>query len=210
MKLFGIVLTLLGLTIFYSCTNEHGNKTMSPSKECVKLNNEGAKLIMDYNGAGDTSINLAIDLFKQAIKCDSTYSLAYLNLADAYDKSGKYKDELFSLNKSLKINNNPSVLILKVRLFVKTNELDSARKVFKLANKKLEESITNHNSNLSAIKELILLKAIMYGRDEALKEIDKQMQMHPEFSIQLKDEYDFYKDFDKDSFINGTPKVTSN
>lgn len=159
---------------------------------------------MNYPENGAKGLNTAIDLFKQAIQYDSTYSTAYINLSTAYDHKGSYKDEMIISNKLLLLTNNaPATLILRGILFEKMNNIDSAKKIYYLAKLENEKKLVTHPDDVHLIEQLIELNALTEGKDAAIKELNAQVKMHPSLSSKLSYEYDFYKDFDRHAFIFG-------
>jgi hypothetical protein len=83
------------LTTIGSCKSQNGKHPA----ECIALNNEGVKYLMNYPMNGENGLDTAIDLFKQAINCDSTNVIFYNSLANAYDQKHDYNDEMITLNK---------------------------------------------------------------------------------------------------------------
>lgn len=163
---------------------------------------------MNYPFEGEAGLNKAINLFEQAIKCDSTYAIAYANLANALDHKHSYGDELKISNKLLiLLNNDPSILMTRGMLFEKMNSIDSARKAYYLASTGYGKKLAKHPENVNLIKEIILLKALTDGNDEAMKQLNVEIKMHPNLSSQLTGEYEFYKNFDKHAFIYGLTTV---
>jgi tetratricopeptide (TPR) repeat protein len=198
---------LLALNFINSCTNSHSNRMLIPSKECIELNNEGVDSLSNYRPwDGKKKLNTTINLFKQAIKCDSAYLTAYLNLAIAYDKQGSYSEEMITYNKMLLLtNNDPFVLRSKGILFEKTNHNDSANQAYYLAKAEYKKRLAKDPSNINNIRGMILLKALTDGKDEAIKELYKQIQLHPQLASQLSTEHVFYEYFDRHAYIYGMP-----
>lgn len=199
---------LFSLSLINSCTSNQSSGAWIPSKDCIKLNNQGAEYLMNYPIEGETGLNKAINFFEQAIKCDSTYVNAYMNLENALDHQRSYDDELKISNKLLIItNNDPSILVTRGMLFEKMNNLDSAKNAYYLAKIGYEKKYNKHPENVNLIKEIILLKALTDGKEEAIKQLDVQIKIHPNLASKLSGEYDFYKDFDKHAFIYGLTSV---
>ena len=193
---------LISLSVTNSCTSNHSNRMNIPAKECIKLNNDGVQYLTNYPMNGKKELDKAIDLFKQAITCDSTYTTAYIGLASAYDHKNSYGEEMITLNKLLKlVDNDPPILMWKGELFERMNHADSAKNMYYLAKMGYKKRLQKHPDNISSIEQLILLKALTDGKDEAIKELDEQIKNHPELSSKLSGQYVFYQYFDRHAFV---------
>jgi tetratricopeptide (TPR) repeat protein len=204
-----IVFGLILLTAINSCTYSQNAKI--PPKECIELNNRGVTYLMKFP-YGERDINEAINLFKQAIDCDSTYLLAYINIANAYERKHSYTDEMKAYNIILVLtnNNDPTILMMKGTLFERINNIDSAKNYYYSAKKGYEKELIKHPDNAEVIKEIILLKALTDGKDEAIKEIDKQIKLHPELREKLSGEYEYYKFFNRHNYVYNLPTEVDN
>jgi tetratricopeptide (TPR) repeat protein len=171
----------------------------------LKFNKKGFGYMVSYSDNGDTTeLNQAIDLFKQAIKCDSTYLNAYMNVANAYDHKKSYDEEMGVFNKLLSLTKNqPTILTLKGILFDKMNEPDSAKQAYYLANTGFEKGLIKDPDNIKLIDGKILLTALTEGKDAAIEELNVQIKQHPKLSTNLANEHTFYRYFDKHTFIYG-------
>ncbi len=173
---FKIACLLLFVTGINACVHKHSNGVNVPSKECIELNNRGVEYLMKFP-YGEQDINEAINLFKQAVICDPTYAIGYANLANAYDRKHSYSEQIMALDKELAlIGNAAPILLEKGKVLEITNNIDSAKKLYYLAKIRFEERLVKHDDDAEIIKELILLKALMIGTDEAIKEIDEQIK----------------------------------
>jgi len=203
---FKIACLLLFVTEINTCVHNHSNSINVPSKECIELNNRGVEYLMKFPSDGEKDINEAISLFKQAVICDSTYAIGYTNLANAYGRKHSYSEEIMTLNKVLALTDNaPPILLEKGKVFEMTNSIDSAKKLYYSAKIGFEERLAKHPDNAEIIKELILLKALMVGKDEAVKEIDEQIKLHPDLRENLSGQYEYYKIFNRHAFIYNLP-----
>lgn len=192
---------ILLLSVIISCKNSHRH---IPSKECISLNNQGNDSLMDYPMNGEKALNKAIDLFKQALKCDSNYFIAYMNLANAYDHKHSYNEEMIIYNKVLTlVKNDPIILSLKGMLFEKMNHLDSAKNTYDLASATFKKRLRNKPDDINLIRGIIELKAVTAGKEAAFKEIDGQIKRNPQLSSQLLIEYDIFRYFNRHAFIYG-------
>jgi len=195
--LFSLILLIAAIN---SCKIQSSNKIIIPPKECIELNNKGVKYLMKYSD-DDKQIDTAINLLSEAVKCDTTYLTGYMNLANAYDRKKSYVDELVVLNKELILTNDePSILTEKGMLFERMAFIDSANKIYLMAKLNYEKKLTEKPS-ARIVDGLVLLKALTNGKNEAIKELGKQLKLHPELSAKLSYLYDFYKDFDRRSFV---------
>jgi len=203
---FKIACLLLFVTEISACVHNHSNGVNVPSKECIELNNRGVEYLMKFPPDGEKYIDEAINLFKQAVICDPTYSIGYTNLANAYGRKHSYSDEIMALNKVLALTDNAApVLLEKGKVFEMTNNIDSAKKLYYSAKIGFEKRLIKHPDNVNIIKELILLKALTDGKDQAVKEIDEQIKLHPELREKLSGEYEFYKIFNRHAYIYNLP-----
>lgn len=176
-----------------SCKSQSSNKIIIPPKECIELNNKGMKCLMDYPMYGKKGLDSAIDLLNEAVKCDTTYFIAYSNLAIAYDRKKDYNDEMFALNKMLSLtNNDPTYLVLKGMVFERMDKIDSANKTYQLAKIVFQKKLTEHPT-ATLVNGIVLLTALTEGKDEAMKELNKQIKLHPELSSKLSYLSDFIK-----------------
>lgn len=199
---FKMACLLLFVTDISACVHNHSIGVNIPSKECIELNNSGVKYLMKFPSDGEKDINEAIHLFKQAVICEPTYAIGYSNLANAYDRKHSYSEEITALNKVLALTGDAEPIILeKGEAFERANNIDSAKKLYYLAKIGFEKRLVKHPDDAGIIKELILLKAIMVGKDEALNEIDAQIKLHPDLKEKLSVEYEFYKIFNRNAFI---------
>ncbi|MGN6640304.1 MAG: tetratricopeptide repeat protein [Mucilaginibacter sp.] len=155
-------------------------------------------------------IDTAISLLKQAIDCDPQFLAAYVNLANAYDKSNDYDKELAVINKELALSkSDPSILLNKARLFEKSNKVDSAKNIYGLTQIILDEKLKKQPNNIGLIQSKILLLALTVGKDEAMKELNHQINICPEYKKELQSEYLYFKNFDRHSYIYGYSVVQS-
>ena len=179
--LFKTVLTFALLCIIASCTySQH-----VPSKSCILLNNKGVEYLQSFPENED-ELNKAVTLLKQATQCDSTYAIAYINLTNAYDRKHSYVEEMKAYNKLLMLtDNSPSMLMEKGMLFERMDNIDSAKACYYLTKLGDEKKLVKHPDDISSIEGLILIKALTDGKDEAVKELNEQIKMHPELSLEI-------------------------
>jgi tetratricopeptide (TPR) repeat protein len=165
---------------------------------------------MNYPMNGEKGLDKALDLFKQAISCDSTNMVFYNNLANAYDKKHNYDGEMVALNKLIILTaNDPAMLMQKGMLFEFTGDIDSAKNIYHLTQVEYENRLHKNPNDIELIKGIILLKAVTDGKDEAVKVLNKQIKTHPELSSQLSSELMFYKYFNRHDFVFRLPTVTN-
>ena len=201
---------LLSFIILNSCIMNHSNKVIIPPTECIKLNNSGVEYLMNYPMNGEKGLNKSIDLFKQAIQCDSTYLNAYIGLANAYGQKKSYKEEMLAYNKLLVLaNNDPSLLTQKGVLFERMNKIDSAKKIYYLTKIGFENRLAKTPGNPNLISGMVFLTALIDGKNAAIKELNEQIKAHPELSPKLAYEYEYYKYFDRHAYVYGLPTEVS-
>ncbi|WP_439698117.1 hypothetical protein ACFGVS_07625 [Mucilaginibacter sp. AW1-7] len=158
--------------------------------------------MMNYPMNGKNGLLRAIDLFTQAINCDSTYLLAYINLANAYDRNHDYKKELTIYNKALMLSKNyPSIITTKAEVFEKMGMLDSAKKVYQLARQSFTDSLAIHPNDANFIGGFILVMPLTEGKESALKELDRRITLNPELKSKMYTDYYFYQYFDKRAYL---------
>jgi len=158
---FAFCLICLAIS-FCSC---NGQQMKVPPSECIELNNKGSEYMMNYPTGGKNGLLKAIDLFNQAISCDSTFLLAYENLAHAYDHNQDYKKELSIYNRVLILSSHyPSIITEKAEVFEKMNKLDSAKLGYQLARQSFTDSLSIHPNNLNFIRGLLLVIALTEGK----------------------------------------------
>ena len=183
--------------ILFSC----GGKTSRsgiPKKECIGLNDEGAKYLMQPSFGGSNETDTAITFFKQAISCDSNYIVAYLNLANAYDHKHDFKSEMLTYDKILLLTNNDPVLTLqKGILFEKLGEVDSAKSTYSLSAAGFQKRLSLSPDNFEALKGSVYLKALTVSKDAAIEELNGQIIAHPNIAGKLNSERFFFEDFDR-------------
>jgi len=203
---FKVACLLLFIIEINACEHNHSKDVRIPSKECIELNNRGVEYLMKFPTDGEKDINTAISLFKQAVICDPTYAIAYTNLANAYSRNHSYSEEIMTLNKVLILTNNAAPILLeKGKVFEMENNIDSAKKSYYIAKIGFEKKLVIQPDNAEIIKNLILLKALMLGREDALKEIEEQIKLHPNLKDRLLGQYEYYKVFDRRAFIYNLP-----
>ena len=207
---FKIGFSLILLTAINSCTYSQNAKF--PPRDCIVLNNKGVEYLTSYPMNGKDGLNKAIDLFKQAIHCDSTYLTAYLNIAYAYDDENSYTEEMKAYNmlQALTHNNDPTILMMKGELFERITNIDSAKKYYYSAKRGYEKQLIKHPDNAEVIKQIILIKALTDGKDDAIKEIDERIKLHPELREKLSGEYEYYKFFNRHNYIYNLPTEVDN
>jgi tetratricopeptide (TPR) repeat protein len=173
-----------------------------PPAECVELNNKGTEYMMNYTKGENSGVLKAIDFFHQAINCDPKYLLAYINLANAYDRNQDYKKELAVYNKALILSNNhPSIIIQKAEVLEKMSMLDSSKRVYQLARQSFSDSLSIHPHDVNFISGFILVIALTEGKEAALKELDKRISLNPELKLKMNTDYYFYQHFDKRAYL---------
>lgn len=199
-----ITLSLLGI-LFNACGQKHADKKPVLSIECIDLNNQGTKYLTEpvTFWKSKNTIDTVISLFRQAINCDTNYLIAYINLSHAYDRKQDYKAELSVLKKVLYHSNNfPGFILQEGIVYEKLNAPDSASKAYKQAKIAYEKKLSVSPNDIETIKKLIYLKALTLNKDSAINELNRQAILHPHLSIQLKQDLDFYKYFDRKSITN--------
>jgi hypothetical protein len=111
-----------------------------------------------------------------------------------------------ALDKVLALTGNAAPILLeKGKVLEMTNNPDSAKKLYYLAKIGFEKRLVKHTDDAESIKELILLKALMVGKEEAIKEIGEQIKLHPGLKQKLSGQYEFYKIFNRHTFIYNLP-----
>lgn len=181
----------------YSC---HGQLNKMPPPECIELNNRGNSYMMNATEDQKSGISKAIQLFTEAIRCDSTYLIAYINLAQAYDRNLDYKKELRINNRILELSHNdPSIIMEKAEIFEKMGVMDSANKFYKLAKQSFIDSLSIHPNNKNYLSGLILEIALTEGKVLALKELNKYTTQNP--ALKSDADRDFFENFDKRSYL---------
>ena len=196
----------LTLVAINSCKGQHSN---IPPKECIALNDKAMTLLMNYPMNGEQELNTAIDLLKQAISCDSTDWVFYINLGNAYDKKHNYNGEMAALNKVLTLTKNDPAILLQIgMLYEVKGRVDSAKNMYQLTEVEYEKRLAKNPKDVNLIKGNILLKGVTDGKDEAIKALNEQIKIHPELSSQLSGELLFYKYFNRHDFVFRLPTVT--
>ncbi|MGF7080072.1 tetratricopeptide repeat protein [Mucilaginibacter sp. UYCu711] len=186
------------LTAINSCSNGQGTHP----KECIELNNKGSDILTSSTD-GKRDLDKAVDFFKQSIVCDSTNITPYINLTTALDDKHLFKEEIIFYNKILKMTkNDPGMLEQKGMLFERMNDSVSANKIYSLAFSECKERLVQNPADGNLIGILVDLKAITIGTDEAIKELDKQLNVHPELSPRLSYLHEFYKNFNRYAFVH--------
>jgi len=157
------------------------------SRECILLNDSAFKHITKYNQNEDSRhLDTALYLLKEAISCDSNYFIAYSNMANTYDFKKDYKAEITILNKMLIIDNNSWwILVRKGMTYEKLNNLDSTKQAYFLADSLVKVDLKKNPSNKGTIISYIMLINAIYGKEAAVKELNKQIKKHPEFRPEL-------------------------
>lgn len=173
-----------------------------PSSECIELNNKGTSFMMNVTENEKGGVLKAISFFKKAIDCDSTYLLAYINLANAYDRNREYKEELNISKKILTLSrNNPSMITLRAEAFEKMNLLDSAKRLYQLAKHNFRDSLITHPGDVNFIHGFVLGVALTEGKESALSELNRQIKLNPKLQSDLITDFYFFEDFDKKSYL---------
>ena len=99
--------------------------------EAIKLNNIAMSLF-ERNRANQDSIFKTISLLEEAIQKDSSYYIAYNNLASLLSYNGKYYEAIGTLDKILKIN--PGLIEMKtIKGFIleKSGNISQASEIYK-------------------------------------------------------------------------------
>ena len=191
---------LLSFTLSYcSCT---GQQLPSVSSECIAINNKGTESLLKYQAGQKAELLKAIIFYKDAIKCEPKYILAYTSLALAYDYKKDYKEELNTYNKlQLFCGDDPVILTEKGVVFEKLKQVDSAKILYQVASQKFKKKLTIQPNNTNALSGLLLILALNEGKESALRELDKRIVLNPEIASKMASEYYFYKNFDKSAYI---------
>lgn len=165
---------------------------------------------MNYPMNGKKGLDKAIDLFKQAIGCDSTNVIFYNSLANAYDQKHNYAGEMIAVDKMLTLTaNDPAILMQKGMLFEVMGRLDNAKKTYYIAQLEYKKRLAKYPGDINLIKGMILLKAVTDGKDEAVKAINKQIKISPNLSSELSHELLFYQYFNRHDYVFRLPTVTN-
>jgi tetratricopeptide (TPR) repeat protein len=205
---FKHICLLLLVTQISACAQNHSNGISIPSKECIELNNKGVEYLSKFPSNGK-DIDTAINLLEQAVTCDPTYAIAYTNLANAYDRKDSYNEEIIILNKELSLTDNAApILLQKGIIFDKKNDIDSAEKMYYLAKIGFEKRLAKKPDNIDEINNFILSVALSDGKDQALKELMKRIQSYPNLANQLSNKIEYYKTFDRRTYISEYNRVT--
>ena len=197
-------LTQLVCAVGLMALNACSSKTI-PAKECIELNNIGIDYMMKSPYA-DTK--KAIEAFKQAVNCDSTYPLSYTNLVNAYEQEGNNKEAIKILDKLLILTSqHPHILVWKAKLSEKMGNIDSANYLYNKAAKSYNLKLRTEPKNVDLITNKIHLMAITDGKQKAIQELEKQIATHPDLEPRLSTYRGLLEDFDRHSVITGEPKV---
>ncbi len=204
-----VIYTGLMLAMLSACTNSRKGNV---AKECIALNDKGVSYLVNPTFGEKGTLDKAINLFKEAIECDSNYLIAYINIANAYGQKHDFPEVMKAYNFILKhSNNSPVFVVQKAILFERINQTDSAKNYYNIAMNLYSKQLLKNPNNVGVIKEVISLKAYMGGKDDAIKEIDKQIMLHPNLERELSIDYELYKYFNRYDAIHGlTTEVDMN
>lgn len=184
------------IVIISSCTGRSISKYNLPPKECIALNDNGFTHIQDYlERHSDKQLDMAANLLKEAIKCDSTYFIAYKNLADVYGYMKNYNAEISIYDKLIILSNESPLMVYgKASLYLKLNKPDSAKITYVSAESVYNTKLKKDPGNVNMIISKIILKAFSDSKEEAMKELREQIKMHPNDSILIIKKTKFIKD----------------
>jgi tetratricopeptide (TPR) repeat protein len=200
--------TTLSVVLIIAINACNSQKTNHPV-ECIKLNDEGINYLMNYPMNGEKGLEKAIDLFKQAISCDSTNFIFYNNLANAYDQKHNYDGEMVVMNKMLALTaNDPAILMQKGMLFEVMGRANSAKELYNLSKVEYEKRLAKRPNDINLIKGIVSLIGVDSGKEEAIKALNEQIKIHPELSPELSQQLLFYKYFNRHDFVFRLPTVT--
>jgi len=196
------------MLIVFNCLGQNSSDRGGHPLRCIKLNDEGIGYLENYPANGEKGLDKAIDLFKQAIACDSTNFVFYNNLASAYDQKHNYSGEMLAINKLLTLTgNHPALLMQKGMLWEVMGYLDLAKETYRQTQLEYEKRLAARNNDIELIKGMVLLKGVVSGKDAAIEALNEQIKKHPELSSELSQEFLFYKDFNRHDFVFRLPTV---
>jgi hypothetical protein len=131
-------------------------------------------------------LDTALYLLKQAVKCDSTYIIAYVNMAGTYHDMNNLDAEMAVTNKLILISNGNTWFIFRKALLYKIeNKIDSAKSTFAILTKQFDEQLKKDPENVRAIVNKIWIKAYSDGKDAGLKARDEAIKQHPKDAIKI-------------------------
>ncbi|RZA03727.1 MAG: hypothetical protein EOP47_02035 [Sphingobacteriaceae bacterium] len=198
-KLFKIFTVFFYVIALSSCKGQY-----KPSMECIVLNNKAFAHLERYQGmyGGDKKeLDTALTLISQAIKCDSNYFNAYVNMRVIYGHMANYNEAIAKDDKLWKLSAEPHFLFDKGMLFDKINKPDSAKHNFLLARKFYEKQLIKKPANAVIIYEIILLTAFIDGKERAMHEYEKQVKLHPELASNFFFTTNEIKDFNREEYV---------
>jgi tetratricopeptide (TPR) repeat protein len=199
MKLY--VFYFLILLIPASCkTQKTYLKQYDP--KAIKLNNSAMKIAYNISTCNPDSINKSIDLLEKAIKIDSSYYTAYVNESGMFCRLKKYSSAINVLTRG-EANCPGEIMIVTMKgfLYEKTNNVDSAGKMYIKAIASYDSLLNKDPSNISLKLNRLFLLLFTDNAKEAKIEFEKIKKENPNNSL-VKSMNDLIYSFDKKLYVN--------
>lgn len=188
-------LVIIILISFSCCSNDHNIKVPQNNRfdsSAIILNNHAMDLMINsYEGDNKSEIK---QLLNEAIKIDSNFYPAYVNLSDILIQTNNLDSAFIVLKAAKALNENYLPVITKLAfLYDKNGDRINASKNYIKALKIYDEKVQKSTSDLL---NKYLIMTMLYGKDSALVEVNNQINdsIKP-FLLQN------INDFNKDSFL---------
>lgn len=181
---------VLILFLVHGCTRSQTSQKKqinSIANECVLLNDSAFKYITRYNFRQNTKdLDTALFLLKRASSCDTSYFIAYSNMANVFDLMKNYESEIEVINKMLVLEkNNWWILTRKGLAYQKLNDVNSAKRIFFSVDSLCQAAMKNDPRNINLIINYITFKNLSDGKNAGVQELDIQIKRHPELKSEL-------------------------
>jgi len=193
MKKINLFFIALGILV-NGCSGQDQDKAERdvPPKECIALNDSAGVHLQRFENSvpprnyRDKQLDTALYLLKEAVKCDSTYIIAYVNMADTYHDMNNLNAEMAVINRLILVSKGNTWFIFRKALLYKTeNKIDSGKSTFAILTKQFDEQLKKDPENVRAIVNKIWIKAYSDGKDAGLKARDEEIKQHPEDAIKI-------------------------
>jgi tetratricopeptide (TPR) repeat protein len=191
-----LVMSVWAITCKGQIKNE--KKNFVP-KDCVRLNDSAFAFLLKYENTyqrqyNDKRLDTALDLLKQAVKCDSAFTIAYINMANTYNDMYNLDAEIQILNKLINLtHNNPKFILRKAQTFKYQGKKDSAKRAYAMVDSLYDKQLQRNPENINVVIDKIYLRRYTQGLDAAYNELMEQVKKHPKDSVLLMDQKKFLK-----------------
>jgi tetratricopeptide (TPR) repeat protein len=169
------------IVLTFSFCNSNTSNSQGKT-DCRKFNNQAMDSLLSYNTSfskRNSTLEFALNLLNEALKCDSSMSIAKFNKVTVLNGLGKYAESISLLNELIRSRSDSSLVLLKAPLYEKINKHDSLTITYNLALRYFIGKNREKPHDDYTIYGLLLCKSKLYGIRSVQHEIDSCLGKYP-------------------------------